>query len=216
MPLPRSVRLRLAWPALRLGWHYVEDRDSWRSLPHDVPMLVYGEGNLADDFRWYVQGPSRVSVTSVADICEWLRTCEYVRDPTLFGRADYWQHPTGFEELRRGDCEDHALWAWRKLIELGYHTELLVGRCHSHDSENDSFHAWVVYREGQSRYLLETVTKTDDPMCVLLDRVSQQYHPHASVDHHFQRHLYAGFFAWYEALLQRRREAKEASKRVAS
>ena len=194
----------------------MDDKDSWRSLPHDVPMVAYGEGNLTDDFRWYMEGPSRVPVASVSEICEWLRGCEYVRDPVLFGRADYWQHPSGFEELRRGDCEDHALWAWRKLIELGHHAELLVGRCLSHDSEQDRFHAWVVYREGETRYLLETVTKTDVPMTAPLEVASRQYHPHASVDHLFQRRLYAGFFGWYDALLQRRRAAKAVSKTVAS
>src|SRR5690348_3236184 len=43
--------------------------------------------------------------------------CEYVRDPVH--ERDFWQHPKTFEQLRKGDCEDHALWAWRKLTELG-------------------------------------------------------------------------------------------------
>jgi hypothetical protein len=45
----------------------------------------------------------------------------------LFGEADFWQHPSTFERLRTGDCEDFAVWAWRKLIELGYDVDLVAG-----------------------------------------------------------------------------------------
>src|SRR5205085_1473130 len=68
-------------------------------------------------FAWYFEGQSAVTVGSVDDVCEWLLECEYVHDPELFHEPDFWQHPRTFERLRKGDCEDHALWAWRKLVE---------------------------------------------------------------------------------------------------
>ena len=42
----------------------------------------------------------------------WLLGCVYARDRDLFRNPDYWQHPCNFEGLRKGDCEDFALWAW--------------------------------------------------------------------------------------------------------
>jgi hypothetical protein len=159
----RLERLRFALPALRLAWRYVGDGDPWQSLPHDLPMAMYGEGNLAEDFRCYLEGPSRVGVRSIRTLCAWLRRCKYQSDWRLFGRRDYWQYPAGFEELRRGDCEDHALWAWRKLIELGHEAELMVGRRDS-QAANEDWHAWVVFSENGSRFLLEATSKSQPEM----------------------------------------------------
>jgi len=71
-----------------------------------------------------LRGQSTVCVNDIAAICEWLADCEYVRDPVH--ERDFWQHPKTFEQLRKGDCEDHALWAWRKLTELGIPAEFYV------------------------------------------------------------------------------------------
>src|SRR5688500_13536383 len=103
MPLSKLDRIRLALPAFRLAWTYLDDGDAWRRVPNDVPLALYGPGNLADDFSFYLEGPSSVSVGSIREVCYWLRKCEYHYDSVLFGRSDYWQHPTGFESLRRGD-----------------------------------------------------------------------------------------------------------------
>jgi hypothetical protein len=199
-------RLRLVLPAVKLAWQYLDDGDAWRSLPLELPMAMYGPGNLAADFRCYLEGPSRVDARSLRGICAWLRRCKYVSDPRLFGRPDYWQFPAGFEELRRGDCEDHALWAWRKLIELGYEAELMVGRqgpadsgCQNSDDSGEGWHAWVVYSQDGSRFLLEATSKSRSEMIRPLSEASSQYAPHASVDHRLQRHLYAGFIGWLKS-----------------
>ena len=65
MPLSRLEKIRLMLPATRLAWRYVADGDAWRSLPHDVPLTLHGSGNLADDFQFYLQGPSCISVKSI-------------------------------------------------------------------------------------------------------------------------------------------------------
>lgn len=209
-------RARLRFALARLAWRYLDDGDSWRALPHDVPMTWYGSGNLVDDFRAYLQGPSRVAVTSPEQIGAWLRTCEYVRDPVLFGRDDYWQHPAGFEELRRGDCEDHALWAWRKLVELGYDAELIAGQSPWIRPDHDGFHAWVTYTENGTRFLFEAAAKSEPQMIRPLSDAGSEYHPHASVDGHLQRRLYAGYVRWLRAELDRRRAARKARRNVAT
>jgi predicted transglutaminase-like cysteine proteinase len=40
-----------------------------------------------------------------------------------FNRSHEREHPGAFERRRRGDCEDFALWAWRKLAEVGVDAE---------------------------------------------------------------------------------------------
>jgi len=98
-------------------------------------------------FAAYSRARCSVRVRSIDDIVAWLQTCEYVSDFTLFHKQDFWQHPAAFEKLRRGDCEDFALWAWRKLAELGIDAEFCVGRVICGDQpEIDRQHAWVVYR----------------------------------------------------------------------
>jgi hypothetical protein len=216
MPLSKLDRIRLALPAFRLAWTYLDDGDAWRRLPHDVPLALYGPGNLTDDFSFYLEGPSSVSVGSIREVCYWLRKCEYHCDSVLFGRSDYWQHPTGFETLRRGDCEDHALWAWRKLIELGRKAELVVGEWREGEATDNDMHAWVVYTENDSRFLFETATKSRKKMIRPLAEASHQYWPHASIDQNLQRHLYAGFIRWLQSERERRKSRRNGTKDKAS
>jgi hypothetical protein len=114
-------------PAWRLILRVLPHEDPWTRLQYRVPVHRYGLG-AKHDFAWYFEGDSGVSAENIGDVCDWLLSCEYVRDPELFHEADFWQHPRTFEQLRRGDCEDHALWAWRKLVELGYDADLVSGR----------------------------------------------------------------------------------------
>lgn len=210
MALTKLERMKLALPAFRLAWTYLDDGDAWRSVPHDVPLALYGPGNLTDDFAFYLEGPSNVSVRSIRELCYWLRKCEYHCDAVLFGRSDYWQHPTGFEALRRGDCEDHALWAWRKLIELGCPAELVVGEWRVGEENEDNMHAWVVYTENGSRFVFETSAKSTKKMIRPFADASQHYCPHVSIDQNLQRYLYAGFISWVQAESERRKSRKPA------
>ena len=104
-------------------------------------------------------GVSKVEVTDVASVCEWLAGCEYVGDENLFREDDFWQHPLTFEQLRRGDCEDHALWAWRKLAELGFRVEFFSGEWIGDGSQAKGEHSWVVFHDSTGSYLLDPVIR---------------------------------------------------------
>ena len=196
MPVATISRLRFAWSLFRLAFVYLKDGNPYRSKPYRVPMRLYGSGNLAENFQQYLEGESRIPVDDLEDICRWLRKCEYVSDVRLFGHSDYWQHPIGFEELKRGDCEDHALWAWRKLLELGYDAELVVGRHVT--AEYGEHHAWVAFARDGEYFVLESVDKSKHGMVLPLERVQHQYIPYASVNGQLERQLYAGFFDWIQ------------------
>src|SRR5512139_1760568 len=68
----------------------------------------------------YLLSPSTVRCNDLADIRRFLAGCRYVTDKEQFGAADFWMTPSELEKSRRGDCEDFALWAWVKLLALGY------------------------------------------------------------------------------------------------
>src|SRR5580765_2937921 len=114
---------RLKRLAARLFWH----ESVWEPVTMRVPASVFGPGSH-QPFADYFQGESSVRVGSVEEIAAWLHTCEYVSDLELFREPDVWQHPAVFERRKRGDCEDFALWAWRKLAEIGVDAEFCVGR----------------------------------------------------------------------------------------
>src|SRR5678816_3685764 len=128
-------------------------RDPWQRLPYEAPLAMFGDG-ARHGFDWVFEGDSRVIVATLNDVVDWLATCQYETDASLFRESDYWQHPHTFEELRRGDCEDFALWAWRKLVELGVDADLVIGRRVPPGSEN-SRHAWILFREGGDEFVLE-------------------------------------------------------------
>ena len=133
-------------------------------------------------FTHYLEGESHIKAESIDDICDWLRQCKYVRDEELFNQRDVWQHPGEFEALKKGDCEDHALWAWRKLIELDIPTEFVVGRIHwgNDDGVQSGAHAWLVFWQDGRSYLLETTHKRQ--LIYEQEKVQTKYHPWFSVD----------------------------------
>lgn len=153
---------------------------------------IFGPGSLRQ-FPWYFEGDSTVAVRSVDDVCHWLTECEYVSDPLLFNESDFWQHPRTFEHLRKGDCEDHALWAWRKLVELGHRADMFVGQWLGSASHGQGRHAWVVFEKGGELFLLEPVAKDGTPAVRLLREVRDEYVPHFSVDSTFRMRSHAGY-----------------------
>ena len=158
-------------------------------------------------FSWYLSGTSTVQVQSVTDICNWLSGCEYVRDANLFQEPDFWQHPLTFEQIRKGDCEDHALWAWRKLLELGIDATFYVGDCSK--ERGRSGHAWVVFEHEGTCTLLEPVAKPPSNPLRPLEEVRAQYMPHFSVDRDLKLTARAGLLvSWREAELARRGHAQ--------
>ena len=180
-------------PVWRLMLRAIPVNDPWQRLKHRVPVGRYGPGST-HDFAWYFEGSSAVPVSSLDDIEDWLLGCDYESDPELFRLDDFWQHPQTFEQIRRGDCEDYALWAWRKLVELGYDAELVVGRNlpWNPDEVPDRTHVWVVFkRDGQS-FLFETTCRVKGRMIRPLAEVAAAYRPELGVDRTKKCFAFAG------------------------
>lgn len=157
-----------------------------------VPPTAFGPGSQ-QPFAEYFDGTSGVSVRSIDDIVAWLQTCEYVTDLELFHEPDVWQHPAIFERRRRGDCEDFALWAWRKLAEIGIDAEFCVGRVICDDRPGiDRQHAWVVYRVGGTAFLFEPAAREPSRMIRPLGQAMGEYVPHFAVNCRFETHAFVG------------------------
>lgn len=123
----------------------------------------------------------------------WLLGCEYIRDPELFQEVDFWQHPTTFEHLRKGDCEDFALWAWRALVHLGYEAEFVAGHWAPPGAE-PAGHAWVLFSDAGRPHLFDPVIRDADGMVRPIATVRDEYLPEVSVDGRFNRYVYGGYF----------------------
>ena len=180
----------LVQPIVGLLLRIIPKRDPWTRVARGVPLTLYGAGSQRD-FGWYLEGESSVRIGSIAEIQDWLLACEYVDDRELFNEQDFWQHPRTFEHLRRGDCEDHALWAWRKLVELGVDAELVSGRQLS--DEDRTGHVWVMFTHGGETLLFETVAKRRELMLRPVSAVRELYRPEVSVDGKRQRFAYHGY-----------------------
>jgi hypothetical protein len=165
--------------------------DPWTRLRLRPPVHVFGPG-ARQDFAWYFHGQSSVDVRHVADMLAWLRECEYVSDEDAYQVTDFWLHPSAFELQRRGDCEDFALWAWRKLVELGFDAEFVVGYATAGPAAGRR-HAWVVFRDGEHEYLLEPCQRTAEHALQPLPAVRANYVPEYGVDAQRRRFTFAGY-----------------------
>ncbi len=158
----------------------------------EVPATAFGPGSRCQ-FSRYFEGVSCVPARSIDDIVGWLTTCEYVSDVEQFHEPDLWQDPCAFEGRQRGDCEDFALWAWRKLTEIGLEAEFFVGRVlGGGQAPIDRQHAWVVYRAGDDAYLFEPAARDRRQMIQPWSAVKHCYVPHFAVDHRFVTSAFVG------------------------
>jgi len=133
------------------------------------------------------------------DVVDWLTGCEYRPDAEFFHEADYWQHPCTFETLRVGDCEDFALWAWRRLGELGFDVEFVAGRTRSSDDGDTgdpwaTGHAWVHFLDAGRPMLLDAVAYRNEPIIRPIESVRDSYVPEVSVDSALRRYVYGGYY----------------------
>lgn len=189
---PGGALANLISPLLRLAGRLAGRDSAWEPVTVQVPAGAFGPGSERP-FAAYFEGDSAVGVASIDDIVAWLQTCEYVSDVELFQKRDFWQHPRVFESLRRGDCEDFALWAWRKLAELGIEADLCVGRVLSAERPDVAHqHAWVVYRVDDTAFLFEPAARSPSTMIRLLDEAMGDYVPHFAVNHRFETNAFVG------------------------
>lgn len=179
-------------PLTRLAEQLTGNESAWDRVTMSVPPKAFGPGSELP-FAEYFRGDSSVRVQSIDEIVAWLQTCEYAADLDLFQKKDHWQHPGTFEERRRGDCEDFALWAWRKLTEVGVEAEFYVGCVICKDSpEGHRQHAWVVYHVEGTSFLFEPAARTSPAMIRLLEEAMDDYIPHFAVNHRFETSAFAG------------------------
>lgn len=189
---PRESLRRLFARFARVAARLLGRESVWEPVRIAVPAGAFGPGSRRP-FSSYFKGKSSVRVQSIDDIVEWLQACEYVSDIELFHEQDVWQHPRAFEKRRRGDCEDFALWAWRKLAEIGIDAELCVGRMICGERpEVDRQHAWVVFRVDGTSYLFEPAARVRSRMIRPLADVSDAYVPHFAVNHRFDTQAFIG------------------------
>ncbi len=142
-------------------------------------------------FEWYFTRDSTVAVAGVQDIVDWLVECRYVDDKTQFGVDDVWQHPCAFEDRRVGDCEDHALWAWRKLIELGFEARLFSGLVGAENGTVER-HVWVNYLANGIESIFEATSKDRNNLVRPFALHSRDYYPYFSVGRDFKIRSHRG------------------------
>lgn len=176
--------------------------DPWRPLPFEPPLRAYGPG-ASTEFANYLAGTSHVRAGSPGEVAAWLGACRYASDPELYGERDAWLHPMTFELVRSGDCEDFALWGWRKLVELGLDAHFVVGlrRRPGHQPQR---HAWVVVQAPGDAFILDGV-EADEALRPLM-RARLDYEPQVGVTPVAARYAFAGLFLseWGRRLSLRR------------
>ena len=142
---------------MRLAARLVGRESPWERVAMRVPASAFGPGLAAAVRRGTSRARARVRVgihRRHRGVAADLR----IRRPTssCFASGTSGSIPAIFEKLKRGDCEDFALWAWRKLAEIGIDAEFCVGRVICDDRpEIDRQHAWVVYRVNGTAFLFE-------------------------------------------------------------
>jgi len=99
----------------------------------------------------YLSQPLSTYHTSIYELRKFLYTCRYVSDQEQFGKRDYWLPPEKFEQCKKGDCEDFALYTWRQLIEMGIKSRFVVGK----SGRYGYGHAWVTMEQDGKSFLVE-------------------------------------------------------------
>jgi hypothetical protein len=167
-------------------------RDPWRRLPLEPPLRAFGPG-ASDDFASYLARDSTVEIRDAGEAAQWLLQCRYASDADLHGEADAWLHPVSLELLRCGDCEDFALWGWRKLVELGLDAHFVVGVRHQTGGLSER-HAWVLYEAADELFVFDGVERSVDRIVRPLRDVGARYEPQVGVTPAAGRYAFAGLF----------------------
>jgi hypothetical protein len=202
----RGIFALLLTPLWRLAVRLLPVADPWKRIDTQPRLRMYG-GGARLDFSKYLEGPSLVPVGSLAEVQDWLLGCRYEHDEVLFGEADFWQHPSTFERLRAGDCEDFAVWTWRKLVELGYDVHLVAGWC-VRGGELTGRHAWLLLRKEGVEYVFEPAAKERSQMLRPLAEVRDAYVPQFGVDRSAKRFAFSGYVLGERQRLAKRRPVR--------
>jgi len=131
---------------IRTQWYDVEGRKVFRPAHRR-------HSNFHPTFPMgrFLSQPLKHWCGNISEIRVFLSGCKYVSDQEQFAKPDYWQPPELFEESKKGDCEDFALWTWRQLQHLNYPTRFVVGR----SGRYGEGHAWLTFEQDGKNFLLE-------------------------------------------------------------
>lgn len=99
----------------------------------------------------YISQPLSEQCSSIEEVQRFLSKCRYISDEKQFGKRDYWIPPEEFEEGKKGDCEDFALWTWRQLMGMGYKARYVIGR----SGKYGAGHAWVTIEKEGKHFIVE-------------------------------------------------------------
>jgi hypothetical protein len=89
--------------------------------------------------------------SSIKEIRKFLQGCKYVSDEKQFNKKEYWMPPDEFEKVKKGDCDEFALWTWRQFIGLGYKARFVIGRA----GRFGEGHAWVTIEKDGKNFIVE-------------------------------------------------------------
>lgn len=123
----------------------------------------------------FLTQPLSIKCSNFEDLQRFLKQCRYVSDQEQFGKPDYWMLPAEFEEKKKGDCEDFALWTWRQLMAMGYDARFVGGRAGKYGSG----HAWVSFTEDGRTFIVESLAARLSKKFPRLSTL--RYEPHVSV-----------------------------------
>ncbi len=70
--------------------------------------------------------PNLAQIHSPEELSKFMRkNFKFVEDQDNFGKVDHWQSAVEMLNLKKGDCEDFALFADAALKELGYESQII-------------------------------------------------------------------------------------------
>jgi len=170
-----------AWPGREIAAERVLDVIGHNPMRHFylIDGVLRMDRDLVEALERCLAAPLRAEIDDIDDLLAWLVGCEYVHDWRQFPTDDVWVRPDDFERTRRGDCEDHALYAWTWLTRMGLEARLVFG---SRDGDEHAIdHAWVALHVDDRWLLVEPTSKAIDTMVRPLDSVAA-YAPRWSVD----------------------------------
>ena len=99
-------------------------------------------------FGRYISRPLTIHCKSREEIRNFLISCKQASDEEAFGKKEYWLPPDEFEQVKKGDCDDFALWTWRQLVDMGYQARFVAGRFGRYRVG----HAWVTFTDHALAY----------------------------------------------------------------
>ena len=124
----------------------------------------------------YLSQPLTYPCSTIPELRRFLRQCKYVSDREQFHRKDYWIPPEEFEQNKKGDCEDFALWTWRQLLGMGYNARFVVGKAGKYGEG----HAWVTMENKGNFFIIESLAWMVGKKLPRLSVIS--YQPRGSIE----------------------------------